>query len=317
MGVFEEKFFEITSVKSHSDMRTVIVLLLGLLFLSSCSSDRRKVQKAIGELEKQVEATPDQVQAHQLIREYKLYPIKFPQDKEMNSRYLYRAAALQLRLDRPSEAAETLNLALEKYWDTSNSLNSASLLAAIYQEQLEDTASATTIYQLLRDVFPGEESVREKHEALTPPPAPLEKRLEDMRNAVFANATGTYNTAAALYFIHSCELQALMKPADMNSAKWLNQAAETARAIKNNPKALLLYEWIYTKFPGYDKAPQALFLKGFILDEEMGRKEEARAVYERFIQQYPNDDFADDAQFLLDNLDKDEGEIIRQFEQQQ
>lgn len=298
-------------------MRTVIVLLLSLLLFSSCSSDRRKAQKAIGALEKQIETTPDQMKAHQLIREYKLYPIKFPQDREMNSRYLYRAAALQLRLDRPGEAAETLNLALEKYWGASNSLNNASLLAAVYQEQMEDTASATTIYQLLREVFPEEESIREKYQAISPPPPSLERRLQEMRNAVFADSTGLYNTAAALFFIHSCELQAIMKPADMNSAQWLNQAAETARAIKNNPKALLLYDWIYTKFPGHEKAPQALFLKGFILDEEMDRKEEARTVYERFLQQYPNDDFADDAQFLLDNLDKNEEEIIRQFEQQQ
>lgn len=298
-------------------MRTVIVLLLGLSFLSSCSSDRRKAQKTIAELEKQVEAASNEMQVYQLIREYKLYPVNFPQDKEMNSRFLYRAAALQLRLDRPSEAAETLNRALEKYWGTSNSLNNASLLAAIYQEHMNDATSATTIYQLLQEVFPQEESIREKYQAITPAPLPLEKRLEDMRSAVFADTSGIFNTVAALYFIHSCELQAIMKPGDMNSAKWLNQAAETARAIKNNAKALFLYEWIYTKFPEYEKAPQALFLKGFILDEEMNQKEEARAVYELFLQQYPDDDFADDAQFLLENLDRNEDEIIKQFEEQQ
>jgi TolA-binding protein len=38
-------------------------------------------------------------------------------------------------------------------------------------------------------------------------------------------------------------------------------------------------------------------------------------AYEAFLKKYPNDDFADDAQFLLKNLGKSPEEIIKGFEQ--
>ena len=268
-------------------------------------------------MEKKVEENPDPILTNELIRQYMLYRINYPQDRDLNSRHLYRTAALRIRLDRPNEAAKSLIEALMYYPGTSNTVNNALLLAAIYQEELKDPISSTTIYQLLQEVFPNEKGVQEKYQAISPPPPPLEDRMTDMRRAIFADSLGNFDLETAIYFIHSCELIAYLKPGDNNSANWLNQAAETARSLKRNSQALQLYEWIYTKFPEYEKAAQALFLKGFILDEELNQKEEAKAIYELFIQRYPDDGFADDAQFLLDNLNSNEEEIINRFEEQQ
>ena len=95
---------------------------------------------------------------------------------------------------------------------------------------------------------------------------------------------------------------------------YLISAGEMAALIKQYDKAIGYYERVITEFPNSAKAATALFMKAYTLDDKLNRLDDAKAVYEAFIAKYPNDDFADDAQFLLDNLGKSEEEIIKQFE---
>ncbi|MDV7397732.1 hypothetical protein RZS08_40405, partial [Arthrospira platensis SPKY1] len=91
-----------------------------------------------------------------LIRKYLLYNATYPADREMNSRYLYRAAAAQLRMDLTDAAVNTLLETIKQYGDTENFVNNAALLAAIYQDKLQDSISSTTLYQALQARFPDE-----------------------------------------------------------------------------------------------------------------------------------------------------------------
>ena len=77
-----------------------------------------------------------------------------------------------------------------------------------------------------------------------------------------------------------------------------------------------IYDAIYTQYPQYEKAAQALFLKAFTYDNDLKDKGTAKALYEEFLQKFPNDDFADDTQFLLKNLGKNDEEIIKSFGQE-
>jgi len=49
------------------------------------------------------------------------------------------------------------------------------------------------------------------------------------------------------------------------------------------------------------------------LDNQLGRKGEAKSLYEDFLAQYPKHHFADDAQFQLANLGKNDAQIIEEF----
>jgi len=69
-----------------------------------------------------------------------------------------------------------------------------------------------------------------------------------------------------------------------------------------------------TQFPNSKEAPQALFMKGFTLDDGLGNKQAAKPVYEEFLKKYPKNDFADDTKFLLENINKTDEEIIKQFD---
>ena len=46
----------------------------------------------------------------------------------------------------------------------------------------------------------------------------------------------------------------------------------------------------------------------------MQQNEEAKAILEQFVQAHPDDEYADDAQFLLDKLGLSPEEIIAEFD---
>lgn len=141
--------------------------------------------------------------------------------------------------------------------------------------------------------------------------------LQNTRKTMFNDSTGRISIPMANTFVNAVEALANLQPKAEQTPLLLHQAGETARSIRNYDKALAIYDQIYQGYPEYEKAPQALFLKAFTLDNDLKRHEEARALYEEFLTRYPEDDFADDTQFLLENLGKDDEEIIQSFQKKE
>jgi len=106
-------------------------------------------------------------------------------------------------------------------------------------------------------------------------------------------------------------------PQDSLSVKFLFRVGEMAQLQGQHEKALEIYGQIMQVYDGSDDAAKALFMKGFTLDNGLNRLDEAKAVYEEFLQKYPEDPFADDAGFLLKNLGRSGEEIIKEFEAKQ
>lgn len=100
-------------------------------------------------------------------------------------------------------------------------------------------------------------------------------------------------------------------------AELLLKAAGVAKSIGNSTKALELYATVADKLPQHPKAPMALFMEGFILENDRGDTAMARVKYQDFLKKYPNDpDFVDDAQNALKYLGKSPEEMIKEFEEQ-
>lgn len=280
--------------------------------LSACQSEQVRSQREISKLESTLEEAPQPETAKILIEQYRAYSEQYPQDVELNARYLYRAAGLAYRMNRFSQAIELLNTAIRAYYSGSNTVNNALLLGGIYEEKLRNEELAATVYQAAARAFPD---ATELQEELKPDWAGLDRRLETLADQIFDPVDNRIDYRVANDFINSATIYAMLLPREPASARWLFEAAETARSIRAFSKSLELYDWIAEHFPDSREAPQALFLKGFTLDSDLNRFEEAGAVYRTFVEQYPGSEFADDAQFLLENLGKDEEEIIRSFEE--
>lgn len=122
--------------------------------------------------------------------------------------------------------------------------------------------------------------------------------------------------STARQYMGLASIYARAKPDAPESPEKLYKAGEIARSIGAYQEALNIYANIESYFPQYEKAPKALFMQAFTYAEDLNDEVQARALYERFIEKYPDDDFVDDAQILLESLGKTDEEIFQQLESQ-
>jgi hypothetical protein len=115
-------------------------------------------------------------------------------------------------------------------------------------------------------------------------------------------------------FIDLCESFAIAYPNEKMSPVYLFKAADMARALGSLPKMLSLYDWVFQYYPTFDKAPLALFLKGFALDSELRKFDEAKEVYQEFLVKFPQDSLAKDVNYLLENLGKSPDQMFKEMQ---
>lgn len=96
---------------------------------------------------------------------------------------------------------------------------------------------------------------------------------------------------------------------------YMYSAADLSLNIGKSKEALDLYNQIIYKYPDYAKAPECLFLEGYIYENYFNEYGKAKEIYESFLQKYPNHDFADDARISIENMGKSPEELIKSFEE--
>jgi len=104
-------------------------------------------------------------------------------------------------------------------------------------------------------------------------------------------------------------------PKDTLAASYLFKAGDVAMNTGRANQAIKFYSRIQEQFPDFSKAPEALFLQGYVYENNLGRLDKAKAIYEEFLARYPNNDFADDAEVSLKYLGKSPEELIEIFQQ--
>lgn len=300
-----------TSMKTISHL--FCVCLLGLS-LHACQSEQQHAQSEISKQEASVENGGDPEAVNQLLQQYLAYTTSYPEDANANPRYLYRAAALQYRLNNFEGARANLERAIREYYDNENTPNAVLLLESIYSEKLKDRMASSILLQSAAENFP--ELAKQQSTVASVQNsglAPAPQRLDAVARAMYPDTTGRIDLRRANDFITGASVYALISPDGDQAPDLLYKAAETARTVQAFSKAIELYDWLLERYPDFEKVSQAMFLKAFTLDNDLRRLDEARRIYEDFLATYPQDDFADDAKFLLDNLGKTDEEIIQSF----
>ena len=143
------------------------------------------------------------------------------------------------------------------------------------------------------------------------------EKIDVLETELFSQTNGMINKEKALEVVDLYVAFADTYPEDSLSAEYLFKAADISMNMNLPTKAIDLYKRIRAKYPSFRKAPECLFLSGYIYENYLGKLEEAKAIYEEFIQKYPDNDFADDAQISINNLGKSPEELIKEFEAKQ
>lgn len=104
-------------------------------------------------------------------------------------------------------------------------------------------------------------------------------------------------------------------PNDEKVPKYMEMKAKYLGAINHYDLALNVYEEIFDKFPDYDKRSEALFMQAFINEVNLNNLDEAERLYNKYLELYPDGEFAKDATFSLRNLHLTPEQLMLLFEQ--
>lgn len=174
---------------------------------------------------------------------------------------------------------------------------------------------ASLLFQGYISRFPNDSRSKNAEKFIIQGHKNIEQYMKTKAEMVFQNPDNRgLNAENTQLYIDICESFALVYPENPMAPEYLFRAAEMARALESFPKMMSLYDWISAYFPNYKKAPLALFLKGFAMDTEFKKKEDAKVIYEAFLKKYPNDSLSNDVKFLLKNLGKSDEQIFKEME---
>lgn len=202
---------------------------------------------------------------------------------------------------------------LIKQEGTSTALENIMSLGTLLKASGKGAASNTLFY-----AYASKSDGQAKADGIAAMTAPIENIdtfINVLRQDMFVNTNKFgLNENSARAYVDACEAYAMGFPENDNSALYLFQGAEVAKTLRSFNKSFALFDWILDKYPNHAKAPTSLFLKGFIMENEVKNVEGARELYNEFISKYPNHELADDVQFLIDNLGKSDEEILKMIE---
>ena len=274
--------------------------MLNLLLLTACGD---RIADQITDLEQTVAESPTKENKKKLVEQYNEYVKVNPSKVDKNVQYLYKAAQLHYEMNEFDQAASLLKQSATNYFSAEGTTNSLVLLADIYMNKLNKKDKNKDYFKIFANLFPDETA--------------LQKFLSAQTNALGQNIleknTATIDTKNATTYIALCEMYAGNFKADETSVDFLLNAANTASLMKNFDKAIGIYDIIYSQFRFAEKAANALFLKGFCLENELGQNDQAKLLYQRFLTNHPKHSFADAAKFSLANLDRTNEEIIQGY----
>lgn len=106
-------------------------------------------------------------------------------------------------------------------------------------------------------------------------------------------------------------------PLDSRCAEYSFMGARAASGLGDYDKSIHIMETIKKVYGNYSQLPEVYFLCAFTLDEEMGKKEEARAAYTDLINKFPDDPLSAQAIVLLEQLYMTDEELIEMWSKQE
>jgi outer membrane protein assembly factor BamD (BamD/ComL family) len=149
--------------------------------------------------------------------------------------------------------------------------------------------------------------------------AQLITTLSQLESQLRESTGTTLDTAKINTFVQNAKTLADRFPQDSLAPLYLFKAAELRHASGQWAEAIELWGTVDTKFNNYQRSPEALFMQGFVSENDLQDRKQAIRYYEVFLAKHPQHPMADDARVLIENLKKgiSDQELIEQFEQQQ
>lgn len=140
--------------------------------------------------------------------------------------------------------------------------------------------------------------------------------IEEMEKSLFEDTVGM-NQEKATKLMEAYAMYASGHPDDTHSPEYMFKAGELAMGLNRSLDALKYFSITYGRYVNFEKRPYALFLKAFVLENQVKDYDQATQTYKTFIEEYPDHPMRDDAEYSIQNMGKSPEELIKEFESRQ
>lgn len=294
-------------------MYKYLFVFLGFLSFISCDTEKDPMVIAIKNLEKQAQS--DNTVKKELLGKYTEY-INTHYDKRSDILpYCVKGADLAMEMNQYIPAANFQSILLREQYEPGD-LKKRVLELADIMDKRKKTHASTVLRSAYLQRYPDADNFETVKSKVPGEAIDTRAYMDSLGSKIFLDPDQIgINESAARNYVDACETFAMVLPDHKDTPALLFKAAELAKTVRTFPKTLSLYDWIIDKYPNYENAGLALFLKAFIMENQFKKFDEAKALYAEFIEKYPDHKFVDDAQFSLENIGKSGEEIMEIIEQ--
>lgn len=145
----------------------------------------------------------------------------------------------------------------------------------------------------------------------------LKEKIENQEKNLLENQTKAVEKEDVKKLLDNYLEYAGKNPSDPLAPEYLFKAADLMMNTGMPVKSVEQLDKLMNGYPDFSRIPEALFLKGFILENHLGELGRAKSVYELFLKRYPEHEFADDVEVSIKYLGRTPEEMVREFEKNQ
>ncbi len=296
-------------------MTRYIILFAAVLFFISCKNEKvanQKDQLSTGEIAYNDQPTKEKAvtalsQVTDQLKENR-------DDPKMVKKLSERALDISRHNNLTAKQISFLLLLCKEYPNDDKAKDWLIELADIMYK-INKKQAANVLYSGIIDRFENSDAAEKARTKRSAEAADVKAYLTKVGEDVFVNPDKFgVNRKSAQSYVDACEAYALAYPGTNEAPEFLYKGTEVSRTLRTFTKSLSMYDWIIDQYPQYEKAPTAMFLKGFIIENELNNDELAKEVYRTFLSTYSDHQLRDDVKFLLDNVGKTDEEIMEMIE---
>ena len=295
-------------------LHVALFIVVVILFSIGCKTEAKESISAVDRLYQEYEFQPNAQRAEIYLDSLESFLRANIENTELIQPHLEKGVKLSMAQGMLSRTSNYILPLLRLYPNLSDRKGYLTKLGDIMYALRKRHASSIVYAELIK-AHPNDQEIKKKESLLDSLSQVHTNYVKYLFDQILVNPDELgVNKAASLKYVDAVEALALVSPNDSIVPANLYTAAEVARSMRTFPKAMSLYDWLIDTYPTHERTPNALFIKGFILEQDYNRPEEAKELYTRFISEFPDHDMVESAKFLLKNLGKSDQEILQEIE---
>ena len=142
------------------------------------------------------------------------------------------------------------------------------------------------------------------------------KRVNELEKQAFSTEGAIVPEVASDLVSAYCDY-ADANPNDAMSPEYLFKAVDVSMNLNEPQRTISIIDKLMADYPDYPRTQAALFVKAFIFETKYNNLDMAKKLYEQYLEQYPDGEFADDCKASIEFLGLSPEELVKRFEAQE